>query len=120
MLAQEGTALENVGSAGSGIGCCWVPPSLHSLSTTPMQGEVGRLGEGRASVAPACLDMPSTPEEGEAWGRGVGCSAISFDRPAAPPARWGVVEGSMATGLTPLSQRARGREVLTPRGIAEN
>jgi hypothetical protein len=63
---------------------------------------LGRVHQHR----PSCLDMPSTPREGEAWRRGVGCSAISFDSPAAPSAL-GEGAGSMAVGLTPL-------EGLTP------
>jgi hypothetical protein len=91
MLAQEGAALESVGSAGCEVGCCWVPPSLCSLLSTPMKGEVGRRGEGCANVAPACLSLPSIPREGEMLRQGEGCRVIaeSFDHPAAPSAQGG-------------------------------
>jgi hypothetical protein len=86
--------VESVGSAGSGID--WLPPSLNS------QGE------------------PSTPREGEALRRGVGWRAESVDRPAALSAR-GEGAGGMVVRLAPSQpERARGREVLTPRGIAAN
>jgi hypothetical protein len=111
--------VESVGLAGSGRDCCLIPPSLHSLPSTPVKGEARRRGEGCTGVFPACLGMPSTPREGEALRRGMGWRAESVDRPAAPSAR-GEGAGSMVVGLAPLSQRVRGREVLTPRGIAAN
>ncbi len=117
-LAHEGIAAESVGLAGSEKDCCWIPPSLHSLPSTPVKGEA-RRGLGCTGVFPACLGMPSTSREGESQWRGVGWRAKSIDRPAAPSAR-GEGAGSMVVGLAPLSQRARGREVLTPRGIAAN
>ncbi len=107
--------MESVGLAGSGKDCCWIPPFLHSLPSAPVKGEA-RRGEGCTGVFPACLSMPSTPREGKALWRGVGWRAEFVDRPAAPSAGEGA--GSMVVGLAPLSLRARGREVRTPRGIA--
>jgi hypothetical protein len=115
-LAHEGAAVESVGSVGSGIDCCWFPPSLHSLPSTPVKREARRRGEGWTSVLPACPGMPSTPREGEALRRGVGWRAEFVDRPAAPSA-WGEGAGGMVVGLAP-SQPESEREVLTPRGVA--
>jgi hypothetical protein len=110
--------VESVGLAGSEKDCCWIPPSLHSLPSTPVNGET-RRGEVCTGMFPACRGMLSTPREGEALWRGVGWHAKSVDRPVAPSAQ-GERAGSMVVGLAPLSQRARGREDLTPRGIAVN
>ncbi len=93
--------MESVGLAGSGKDCCWIPPPLHSLPSTPVKGEA-RRGEGCTGVFPACLSIPSTPREGEALWRGVGWRAEFIDRPAAPSAQ-GEGAGSMVVGLAPLS-----------------
>jgi hypothetical protein len=99
--------VESVGLAGSEKDCCWIPPSLHSLPSTPVKGEA-RRGVGCTGVFPACLCMPSTPREGEAQWRGVGWRAKSVDRPAAPR---GEGAGSMVVGAgssQPESEREGG------------
>jgi hypothetical protein len=90
---KKGLQWRAKGSAGSMVGCCWVPPPLFSLPSTPVNGEVGRQGEGRDGLAPACMSMLFTPGKGKALRQGVGCCVVAessaFDRPAAPSARGG-------------------------------
>jgi hypothetical protein len=90
-LAQEGATLESEGSAGSMVGCCWVPhPPVQPAISSYEGGGGGRRGEGRNSIAPACLSLLSTSKEGEALRQGVGCFIVaeSFNSPVAPSA-WG-------------------------------
>jgi hypothetical protein len=42
MLAQEGATQESWGLAGSVGNCCWIPSSLASLPSTPIEGDAGR------------------------------------------------------------------------------
>jgi hypothetical protein len=45
---------ESEGLAGTVGSCCLVLTTLASLPSSPIKGEVGWLGEGTASLVPAC------------------------------------------------------------------
>ncbi len=108
------------GLGGSVGNCCWIPSSLASLPSTPIEGDAGRhAGEERASVDPAGRYLLCTPGEGEAvrWGEGwllcVGwpsCSPIRMGEGLPPPP---VAAGNMSVGRAdPLSKRReRGRSL---------
>jgi hypothetical protein len=76
-LRQYWPKMESEGLAGTMVGCCWIPPSLFTLPSTPMKEEVGRQGEGCNSVAQACLIMLSSPGDEEALGAGGVMSLLS-------------------------------------------
>jgi hypothetical protein len=60
MLAQDGATQAGVLQAGL-RGVAGPPPPPASLPSIPKEGEAGRRGGRHASMAMACLYLPSTP-----------------------------------------------------------